>query len=108
VSELHTESPESGADELGADDVLSTDGGSLTDGDSPADGCERLSPAAAEARGIEADIVASGYQDHGPGNLPLATAEEEQTTADLAASAVGELTVDTDQPGAVETAAEPA
>jgi transcription termination/antitermination protein NusG len=71
---------------------------------SPESADQPLSPAAAEARGIEADVVASGYQDHGPGDLPLATAEEEQTTADLAASAAGELT----EPGADASVAEPA
>ncbi len=88
MSELHTESPESAeaSPESGASEV------------------ERLSPAAAEALSIEADVVASGYQDHGPGDLPLATAEEEQTTADLAASAAGELTVEA---SAEEPVAEP-
>jgi transcriptional antiterminator NusG len=74
------------------------------DDTSPESADQPLSPAAAEARGIEADVVASGYQDHGPGDLPLATAEEEQTTADLAASSAGELT----DPGADVPVAEPA
>jgi transcriptional antiterminator NusG len=99
VSEVHTESPESGAEDLPT--------GGLPADDVPADDVERLSPAAAEARGIEADIVASGYQDRGPGNLPLATAEEEQTTADLAASAAGERALESDEPSAPESAAEP-
>jgi transcriptional antiterminator NusG len=78
------------------------------DDTSPESADQPLSPAAAEARGIEADVVASGYQDHGPGDLPLATEEEEQTTADLAASAAGELTAEPDEPGADASVAEPA
>jgi transcription termination/antitermination protein NusG len=102
VSESHTASSE--LDDISEGDV------SAASADQP------LSAAAAEARGIEADVVASGYQDHGPGDLPLATAEEEQTTADLAASAAGELAVDepatdgsvTDETVTDENAAEPA
>jgi transcriptional antiterminator NusG len=44
---------------------------------------EDLSPAAAEAREIEADVVASGYRDHGPAETPLPTAEEQEIAADL-------------------------
>ena len=77
VSEFHTASRESDA--------------ASRESDAASRESEQLSPAAAEARGIEADVVASGYEDHGPGDLPLPSAEDERITADLAASAAAIL-----------------
>ena len=59
-----------------------------------------VSPAAAEAREIEAIVVASGFQDHGPADLPLPTAEDEAVTAalDESAAAVADSTT-SDTPG---------
>ena len=54
-------------------------------------GSENLSPAAAEALSVEADVVSSGYQDHGPAGLPLPTEAETQTDEDVAASAAATL-----------------
>ena len=53
-----------------------------------------LSPAAAESQAIQADVVDSYYEDHGPGDLPLPSAQEQRADADLAASAAAALGAD--------------
>ncbi len=51
---------------------------STTDGTT----ADELSPAAAEAQEIESLVVTSAYEDHGPADQALPTADDEAVTAE--------------------------